>query len=574
MKGPRALTGSWRVWPWFGLGFWFGLGLGLGLGTAARAATVDVEAQVTGQSYELRTADVGSSQARLVDRRRLTTYLGLYLSGLGRKNPDGLPAQRDQIGVTLQLRFERDFGEYLCSIGRTSLGAPLGCLSREKGGVATDPELANNRPELLQAFVEGQRLGGWLDVRLGRQLQWELFDLRALDGLWLRAVTPLYVAIEAFSGLSVSGALPIDSPTVILDGTSRPALLPLGTDAAAQQARQDQALQPTVGFSLRSHGLRALQARLSYRRTFSLTAQPQAAGCLRGPNQSEADKACAPTWGTIEERIAYTVHGRLLSGRLQGWGGLRYDFVSGRFDDGHLGVRGLVRPGHGVLLEYRYSAPTWDGDSIFNVFSAEPYHDLRFAYDGRVGSGLGDDIARRGDLSVYARGSVRLFRSRPRAPLGTEPAADALLPSFGGSVGARWQRRRGVLRVDGSCDGGYGGLRGSAEVAGRLLLLRETVGLEGRLLYTYWADPLRVDNNAHGFSAQAGVRYAVFRGALLHLLIEDNVNRFYASQLRALAIVDLSYALGPHGGPRPPAGLWSMGLGGFPQPGPMPEVIQ
>lgn len=550
-------------------GLWCGLRLGPGDLPAARAATVDVEAQVTGQAYELRTADprsgtsLISADPRLVDRRRLTTYLGLYIAGIGRKDPDGLPAQRDQLGMTLQLRFESDFGEYLCSVGRTSLGSPLGCLSRDRGGISTDPELRNHKPELLQAFAEGQRLGGWLDLRLGRQLQWELFDLRSLDGVWLRAVTPLYFAVEAFGGLSVSGSLPIDSPVVILDGTSRPASLPPG---AAEEDQQDRALQPTVGFSVRSHGLRDVQTRLSYRRTFSMTAQPRAAGC-----GAEA-AGCAPAWGTIEERLSHTLHGRLLDGRLQAWGGLRYDFVSGRFDDGHAGLRGVLRPQHALLVEYRYSAPTWDADSIFNVFSAEPYHDLRLGYDGRARTRIDEEAGRRGDLALYARGFVRLFQTRLRNPALAETERLAL--AAGGSIGARWERRRGVIRIDGSCDGGYGGLRGSAELAGRVLFLRETLGLEGRLLYTYWADPQRIENNAHGFTAQAGIRYAVFHGALIHLLIEENVSRFYASQLRALALVDLSYALGPRGGPRTPPGLWSMGLGSFPTPGPMPGVIQ
>ena len=40
------------------------------------------------------------------------------------------------------------------------------------------PELANNRPELLFGYIEGRDLFGWLDLRLGRQIQWELFVTR------------------------------------------------------------------------------------------------------------------------------------------------------------------------------------------------------------------------------------------------------------------------------------------------------------------------------------------------------------------------------------------------------------
>ena len=81
-------------------------------------------------------ADAGSSDMRLVDRRRLTTYLGLHVSGLGPKDDDGLPGFRNQFAVHFQMRFDADFGDYLCAIGRTSYGAPLGCLGRDKADAA------------------------------------------------------------------------------------------------------------------------------------------------------------------------------------------------------------------------------------------------------------------------------------------------------------------------------------------------------------------------------------------------------------------------------------------------------
>jgi hypothetical protein len=533
-----------------------------------RAATVETDVSVTGQAYELRTADPGNPVAGLVDRRRLTTYLGLYISGLGEKDSDGLPALRNQVSVNLQLRFDADLGDYLCSIGRTTLGAALGCLDQGQGGVSTSPELGNYKPELLVAYVEGQRMGGYIDFRLGRQLQWELFDLRALDGLWLQARTPLYFAAEVFGGLSVSGALPIDSPLYVLDGTSRnPSLTP-----GPQPAQQSDALQPTVGFAVRSSELRDLQMRLSYRRTFSLTQDAAAAGCELLPSGG-GPKPCAPELGTIEERLAYTVSGRLLSGRLQAWGGLRYDFVSGGFDDGHVGLRGVLGPLHALQAEYRYSAPTWDGDSIFNVFSAMPYHELKLGYDGKLRKASGE-LLRLGDLALYARAFARLFATATAhgAPQG---AGDSTLsPAFGGSIGARLSRRIGTLRLDAYGDGGYGGVRAGAELSGRLLLLRNTFGLEGRAMYLYWEDDQRESNRSHSGALQAGVRYAIVRGILLHVLAEDNINRFYSTQLRFLATLDLSYYLGAFGVGNPPAGLAATGLGGFPPPGALPGVLQ
>ncbi|HRI54901.1 MAG TPA: hypothetical protein PLW65_32410, partial [Pseudomonadota bacterium] len=158
----------------------------------------------------------------------------------------------------------------------------------------------------------------------------------------------------------------------------------------------------------------------------------------------------------------------------------------------------------------------------------------------------------------------------------SQPGAEseALAPSFGGSLGARLTRRLGTLRLEAYADGGYGGLRAGADLSGRLLLVRNTLGLEGRAMYLYWADDQRESNRTHSVSLQAGVRYALVRGVLIHLLAEDNVDRFYTTQLRVMAMLDLSYYLGPGGGPSPPPGLLAMGLGGFPAPGALPGLLQ
>lgn len=521
----------------------------------SRAYSVEVDATVIGQGYTLSSADLGSAEGTQVDRRRLTTYLGLYVGGLGRKDRDGLPAARDQFSVTVQLRVDSDFGDYLCSIGRAGRSAPLTCRDPGPGSARTDPELGNYRPELLFAYAEGHGLGGWVDVRLGRQVLWDLFDLRGLDGGWLSLRTPFYFALEAWGGVSQNGALPIDPPLYVLDGTSRdPYRMP---DDPRQQFA---ALQPTVGASLRTNGLRDVQGRLSYRRTFSVTQDLFAAGCTTG-------SACAPTSGTIEERLSYTLHGRLLGGRLHGFSGLRYDLVSGRIDDGQAGVRGSPRRGHNLGAEYRYSAPTWDGDSIFNVFSAEPYHHVQVSYDGRAAAG---SRAGSGDLSWHARAFTRLYRTSD----GPSPGAGLASAALGGDAGLGYRRPAGLVRMSGYCDGGYGGLRAGADLSGRLLLLRDTVGLEGRVMYLYFADDERDSSRSHGVSLQAGVRWAILRGALLHVLAENNVDRFYNSQLRLLALLDLSFLLGPRSEGRPPAGLLGAGFGDFPAPGLLPGVVR
>ncbi len=523
------------------------------LGAALRADdawaySVEVDATVIGQGYTLNTADAGA--AAPVDRRRLTTYLGLQLGDFGRKDRDGLPTIRDQFGVTLQLRVDMDFGDYFCNIGRAGYGLPLGCLDPPQG-VRTDPELLNHRPELLLAYAEGRRLGGFLDVRLGRQIIWDLLDLRGLDGGWLRVHTPLYVAFEVFGGISPNGALSIDSPLYVMDGTSRN--LRFAPDDSRQQYS---ALQPTLGASIVTSDLPEVQSRLSYRRTFSATASAMAPGC--------EGRACAPPSGIIEERLSYTIHGRLWNGRLHAWGGLRYDVLNGRFDEGQIGLRGTVGAGQHLSLAYSYSAPTWDGDSIFNVFAAEAYQQVRAVYNGRadVKAPAG------GELAWQASAFARLFQSSAAGDM-----RGVLSTAAGGDFELRYRRPQGFVRLDGYCDGGYGGLRAGGDLSGRLLLFRDRIGLEGRFMYLYWADDERLQSRSHGLALQGGIRWTILSGALLHLLAEDSIDRFYKSQLRLMALLDISFLLGPDKGRRSPPGLLNAGFGAFPAGRLLPGVL-
>lgn len=553
--------------------------LGLGwLAASGQASAYSVEAEVTSlaQGYSLYTADALSTT---VARRRVTNYLGLRIDdiALGPRPRLDEPLQRNELAAAIELRVDADFGDYLCSIGRVTQSSALSCLDRSQGGVRTDPELANYRPELLFAYVEGRRLGGWLTLRLGRQLTWDLLDLRGLDGAQVSLQTPLHLRIDAWGGLSQNGALSIDPSLYVLDGTSRsPRRSP---DDPMQQSR---ALQPTFGLSASLTGLRDLQARLSYRRTWSPTADLALPGCPAG-------SGCAPTWGRIEDRIAGSVHGRALDGRLQAWTALRYDLLSGRVDDAQASLRAAVagsqvagdgetmRAAHALQADYRYSVPTWDGDSIWNVFGADPYHHGQLRYDGRRGlRSLGRRARHSSELAWSARGWGRVFvdLARPAAGASDPTGAEQTLQAAGGGdLSLLYRRASSHLRLDGFIDAGYGGTRGGGDVAGRWALLYDVISLEGRVLYTYWADGLRDTNRSHGVALQAGVRWAFMRGALIHVLIEDSIDRFYSSQVRLLATLDLSYALGPHGGARSPAGFLPAGFGDAPRALPLPGLL-
>jgi hypothetical protein len=274
-----------------------------------------------------------------------------------------------------------------------------------------------------------------------------------------------------------------------------------------------------------------VSARLSYDRTLSFTGSPRQPG--------------EPTSGVVDEKVALTARGRLWGGRLVPWFGLRYNVLAGLLDEVHAGLR-LMLGRHALQAEYVYSAPTFDGDSIWNVFGALAFNDARLSYDLTLGR-----------LRAYARAFVRLFDNDnlPDADpvtrnLVAPPASLALGLAAGGTAGARLDWRRGYLRVDGYYENGYGGIKAGADLAGRVLFLGEWVtGLvgEGRVSFVHFQDDARTIDHADSFGLQAGLRYTFLRGLTVHLAVEENVNRFYASQFRALALLDLSFWIGPRG---------------------------
>ena len=78
---------------------------------------------------------------------------------------------------------------------------------------------------------------------------------------------------------------------------------------------------------------------------------------------------------------------------------LRYSLLHGLVEQAHASIP-IRRGAYEVAPEVYYSFPTFDGDSIFNVFSSQPYLDLR-ATVSRAPRGA--------RLATYLRGWARRF---------------------------------------------------------------------------------------------------------------------------------------------------------------------
>ena len=470
------------------------------LAAPARAYDFQIDAETIGQAYQLRSADDA-----LVNRRRITQYLGLSVFNLGPHDDLGRPLPNNQFYLTASMRFDADMGDF------PSL--------TELTGRTPERELFPEKLDLLYAYVGGRNIAGAIDFELGRQIMIDMYDWTSFDGLHVTARAPFHVAAEVWGGLNVTGAGIFDSPIYRVDGVALG-----GNELGSLAARQEEELQPTFGIAAHSYGLRWLQARVSYERTMSETGEPRLPG--------------EPAWGVVDEHVGITARGNLWNGRLVPWFALRYNLLAGRIDEVYAGARSQLGR-HGISLEYVLSAPTFDGDSIWNVFASQAFDDIRLAYDVTFWK-----------IRAYAQAFTRLYFDDNGA-----------YASGGGSLGGRMAvGRRGWVRIDGYYEDGYGGLRAGVDLSTRMRIWGDELGVrkgsvfaEGRLSFVSFHDDIRPEDAANSFGVQAGLRWTPLDGINLHGLIEENVNRLYPSQLRVLALLDLSFWLGmkPRGIRRP-----------------------
>ena len=181
-----------------------------------------------------------------------------------------------------------------------------------------------------------------------------------------------------------------------------------------------------------------------------------------------------------------------------------------------------------VGLEMAYLAPSFDGDSIWNVFASGAYRDLRGSYELALDPGL----------KLYARGFARHYDAVDGDP------TDVARWAGGGSAGAALRRRHGVVRLDGYFDGGFGGRKTGADLSARWEMRPRSLQLEGRLTgYEWKSDQQSATDKGVVFGVQAGGRFRLGEGTRLHLLIEDNFGSFYAAQYRGLAVLEVDASI-------------------------------
>jgi|GEM_PF-897720 len=525
----------------------------------AAAYDFEVRAQTIGQGYSLRSFRLLSADLVLA-RRRFAQILQLNLWNLGQpRGPHKKYTNPLHPGPKLYfssyLRVQHDFGGW--TQGHIVDNGKL------FDAVDLVPELGRSNLELdvlYGYFAAEGLLGGKLDLYIGRQLSVDTMDWFSMDGITVRVNTPAYVSVEAFGGLRVRGSSPLGSVTNEPDGTAGALCAeyvegatpgtgswrPIDRDIPGSGnpftndfdfCPQREQLMPTFGGAVETSGLDKVWARLAYRRS-----QSPSPGVIGDPFRYEYEDlgyypnevGQAPDWGVNEERVSASVRTQVDvaggRGELVPYAAARYSLLHGLFDQAHSGLQARYGA-HSVEGEVYYSFPTFDGDSIYNVFSSEPFTDYRITYELHPAGA---------DWRAYSRGWLRKFRSEDAGSDDATGMVDTNEYAGGLQFGARYVARRRLLgRLDLFWDDGYGGRRlgGYGETQWNV---NKRLGVAARLSIIKMDAETR-DLAGMTYGVQLGTSYQVQTGVVLHLAGESNLNRFNRNDYRVFAILDLAF---------------------------------
>lgn len=436
----------------------------------AHAVNFRVQAETVGDAYQLVT-----SSNLLINRRRLHQYLGLQASDL---LSDGEYA----LNAAVMFRFDADFG----------------LTDEDTDGISP---FRRQQLSVQYAWVDGRDVAGFIDFRLGRQLHADALDYLMLDGLVISFATPWYFGVEVQAGLEVKdGMAGINASSYELDGVR--------IIAGGGGGEGNDTPTVVVGAALVTRDLTYTRARVGYRRLFS---------------DGEVDS----------EKVGGSFYQRLVAGlhlnALASW-----DLYNGRFDRLQAGLRWQVTDFFDVEGEYVRLLPSFDADSIFNIFTAFPLN------DGNLRLRLHPSDKDR----LYVGGMLRFFGNEGYTDGALTGDVDTVVQAYGAMAGYfRRFDKDATLHLDFSWESGYGGDRILGDVGASYALVAGEWVIDGRLTAMSFKDGLQTNLNGFSFGYQLGGRYLIDQKAAVSILVEHNFSQLQSSNLRVYAVVDLDFWL-------------------------------
>lgn len=490
----------------------------------ASAADSEVTSETAAQFYDVRspTGEV------ILPRRRVTTTLGVSVYNLGEEDRPARDRRVDprapDLSFRARLRYDADYGPNPAETNAENLARFI-------------PGFERGLVDLMYGYIEGRRyLGGLVGFRLGRQYLVDPLGWYAFDGASVKLTTPYFVALEAYGGLEVRGGLPLATSRWERDGVLRGDRSNLPPNA--YPSFQPAAIAPVYGAAIESAGFPWLHGRLTYRRAMNTGASnpSQFASGLYPPTRFDETRVS-------QERVGYAANATW--DRVGGAkGGVVYDLYIARVTSAYASLDAFATRRLTLSVDYDYYRPSYDGDSIWNFFVAEPMSDvgLRANFDAT------DKLAVSGGAHARILSSESEGASPPDVPPIPRAVDTSLYPArgtaiyTGGHLATRYRFGEGAIALRGSGTFGETGRRVGADLSAERVFETRYVAM-GRLSFWDFEDALRPTRAAAsaGYVTGIGYRFAPRSQAMVEW--EHNVNRLAGHRFRVL--VWLSVAVLP-----------------------------
>ena len=466
-------------------------------------AAYDFEVSARSEAYAYQLRRFSRDGIVVTNRRRFTQYLGFRLYDLlqwNRKDRGSAPLLSDskanpaRMYTVFLMRFFSDFGDY--ATPSPTLGGSV-------------RELRDNRLELLFGSIEGRNLWGVFDFSLGRQVEMQLFDFFAYDGLRVRLNLIGNIFVEGKAGVQVDRVRPLGTAVFELDGTTE-------DDAS------DDPLTPTFGAAIGIDGADRYQIQLAYRSVIS-----------KADVTSQGVKVETPAEWAFDQEVLFLageLQLRPLEARVSG--AMRYNILASQLDELQVQWNQQIVVGHRIAFEALRSQPHFDGDSIFNLFAQEAFNELALQYRGAVAR----------ELRLQIRVGYRwLPIADAERDLGNTSTSKSLALSailalhrrrYRGEVGAYYLTGLGGQRLVGDIGGSW---TSSRWIFGR------RISFEGRASLVHLVQDDRHRTQLTTFGTQLGARVRLLPQVRLHLLAENNTSRLFAMNTRILAVLSMRF---------------------------------
>jgi hypothetical protein len=524
MPRPRRLTSALLLSP-AGASL-----LALGAVVFASADALAVEPELTEDSAFQQYAVSNPTGQTVLDRTRFTTSLGVNMYDL--LNEDSVSRDGPELNFRARVRYDTDFG-----VAGAETSTAQANWSTLVPGLTDDTGLV----DVMYAYVEGRRfLHGILGFKVGRQYMVDSLGWWSFDGAEVRATLPFYMAVEAYGGLEQRGGLPLSTARFEAGGVWRGDRS--GYDPSLYPQFQPADIAPAFGAAVESAGVTWLHSRLTYRRVYDTGS----VGLLEFPNANLPPSQYGTYDGTrvSSDRIGYSIEAD-----LKKWGGIKgglaYDLYDVKFSQIYASLDVFATKHLTASLDYDYFAPSYDADSIWNIFASEPINDVsvRAAYSQNRWSASAGVQARvytvDTDNPNPTSASPNLQQSTGGPYAGYYPTNGHPFDE-GANLAARYKWGSGSAGLRAAMDLGDAGDRVGADLNANQVLQSRYL-LKARVGVWNWDDKLRADQYATNFGYMLGVGYRFYSRCNTMFEFQQDMNRLVGQRFRALLTLSVAF---------------------------------